>query len=385
VWQVTFGTMQQDMNEKQNRLNRYVRGWLILGLVLVFGQILIGGVTRLTGSGLSITKWEIITGTLPPMTTEAWEQEFALYKETPQYALINDGMSLSEFKFIYFWEYLHRLWARWMGLVFLIPFLIFWRKGMLSGRLIRQLCILVGLAAVTASFGWIMVASGLIERPWVNAYKLSTHLLLGFSVFLYLLHILVGAIWPHGVGPSRSKHHRNLVALLSLLVFQIFLGGMMSGMKAGFAYPTWPDMHGAWMPAMLGDVSHWTVENFVDYDETGFMVALVQFMHRITAYLLIIIGLRYYIRYRTAHVSPWYDRIHTLWIILLIIQVTLGILTLLGFQRGMPVALGSAHQMVALLLVSTLVVQWTWIMEARRSPRSVQVDEVGSVGQDTMR
>ena len=385
MWQVTFGTMQQDMNEKQNRLNRYVRGWLILGLVLVFGQILIGGVTRLTGSGLSITKWEIITGTLPPMTTEAWEQEFALYKETPQYALINDGMSLSEFKFIYFWEYLHRLWARWMGLVFLIPFLIFWRKGMLSGRLIRQLCILVGLAAVTASFGWIMVASGLIERPWVNAYKLSTHLLLGFSVFLYLLHILVGAIWPHGVGPSRSKHHRNLVALLSLLVFQIFLGGMMSGMKAGFAYPTLPDMHGAWMPAMLGDVSHWTVENFVDYDETGFMVALVQFMHRITAYLLIIIGLRYYIRYRTAHVSPWYDRIHTLWIILLIIQVTLGILTLLGFQRGMPVALGSAHQMVALLLVSTLVVQWTWIMEARRSPRSVQVDEVGSVGQDTMR
>lgn len=357
--------MQSVMKVEGRVLDRWVRNWLILGLVLVFGQVLIGGVTRLTGSGLSITKWEIITGTFPPMSTDAWESEFNLYKDTPQYALINDGMSLSEFKFIYFWEYLHRLWARWMGIVFLIPFVVFWRKGLLTRRLKRKLGILVGLAAVTASFGWIMVASGLIERPWVNAYKLSVHLLLGFSVFLYLLHILVDAVWLEGLEMKGRSQGKNALVLILVVIAQIFLGGMMSGMKAGFAYPTWPDMHGAWLPAILGDASHWTVENFVDYDETGFMVAFVQFLHRLTAYILIFIGLRYFLLFRKASSDPWYKRIHMLWIMLLIIQVAIGVFTVLAFRYGMPVALGSIHQMVALLLISSLVIELTWMHTGR--------------------
>jgi len=161
------------------RLSNYlpsVKIWLFIGLVMIFVQVLLGGITRLTGSGLSITKWEIVTGILPPMSQEAWQAEFDLYKATPQYQKINEGMSLSEFKFIYFWEYIHRLWARMMGFVFIIPFVVFLFKGHLDKALIKRLGGVVLMAAIVASFGWIMVASGLEDRPWVNAYKLSLHL-----------------------------------------------------------------------------------------------------------------------------------------------------------------------------------------------------------------
>lgn len=351
---------QQQLMQNETSLHKHVRVWLFLGLLLIFGQIMIGGVTRLTGSGLSITKWEIITGTIPPMDEESWIDEFGLYQQTPQYKLINKGMSLSEFKMIYFWEYLHRLWARWMGLIFLFPFLWFWRKGYLDPILLKRLGILVGLAAVTASFGWIMVASGLIERPWVNAYKLSVHLLLGFSVFLYLVYILVRELWPKGIGSVAINQRRDLLVLFLIIVVQVFLGGMMSGMKAGYAYPTWPDMHGSFIPDILHDRSQWTVHNFVNYDDNGFMLALVQWLHRSVGYLLIIIGLRYFITYRQEVNMPVYNIIHMLLIILLITQICLGIFTLLGFQHGMPVAFASAHQMCALLLLSIVCVQWTW-------------------------
>lgn len=326
---------------------------------------MIGGVTRLTGSGLSITKWDIITGSIPPLDESSWEEEFSLYRETPQYKLINKGMSLSEFKMIYFWEYLHRLWARWMGLIFLFPFLWFWKKGYLNPVLLKRLGVLVGLAAVTASFGWIMVASGLVERPWVNAYKLSLHLLLGFSVFLYLVYILVNEFWPKGVGTASVKQRRDLLVFIIMILVQVFLGGMMSGMKAGYAYPTWPDMHGSFIPEIILDGSQWTVHNLVNYDDNGFMIAIVQLLHRFVAYILIIIGLKYFYSYRHAVNKPVYNLIHTLLIILLITQITLGIFTLFGFQEGMPVALASAHQMCALLLLSICCIQWSWFKTER--------------------
>ena len=158
------------------KYRKAVKVWLIIGLVMIFFQVVIGGVTRLTGSGLSITKWEIVTGTLPPLSDSQWLEEFELYKATPQYQKINEGMSLSDFKFIYFWEYFHRLWARSMGFVFLFPFLFFWWKGWIDKPLMQRLGITVLLAAIVASFGWIMVASGLIDRPWVIAYKLTSRL-----------------------------------------------------------------------------------------------------------------------------------------------------------------------------------------------------------------
>jgi heme a synthase len=182
------------MNSHSSTDRKWITTWLFIGVVMVFFQILLGGITRLTGSGLSITRWEIVTGTVPPLNATEWQEAFDLYKETPQYQQINAGMSLSQFKFIFFWEYLHRLWARTMGFVFLFPFIFFlWRRS-LSKEILRRLLVVVILAAVAALFGWIMVASGLINRPWVNAYKLTVHLCLGISLFIFL-----GYTWLKGI------------------------------------------------------------------------------------------------------------------------------------------------------------------------------------------
>ncbi|MCB0588083.1 MAG: COX15/CtaA family protein, partial [Phaeodactylibacter sp.] len=229
---------------KGKRYPSVVKAWLVIGLFMIFMQVVVGGITRLTGSGLSITKWEIVTGTLPPLTAQHWEEAFNMYKATPQYAKINQGMTMSEFKFIYFWEYIHRLWARLMGFVFIIPLAIFWARGMVDRPLLKRLGVVFLLAALVASFGWIMVASGLIERPWVNAYKLTMHLSLALILFSYLLWTTFKTFQPR-----RPVLHSGLLkkaanAITVVVALQIVLGGIMAGTKAGLFYPTWPDMNG---------------------------------------------------------------------------------------------------------------------------------------------
>ncbi|MEL6124648.1 MAG: COX15/CtaA family protein, partial [Bacteroidota bacterium] len=267
--------------------------WLVIGLIMVYCQIVIGGITRLTGSGLSITDWDIVFGTLPPLSDAAWMTEFELYKATPQYEKINQGMEMGSifqagtFKFIYFWEYFHRLWARGMGFVFLFPFLFFYAKKWLPKSLLRNLGIVVALAGLAACFGWIMVASGLIERPWVNAYKLAIHLSIGISVFTYLLWTYLNYAHQSRVtvlGPLRSP--RWVYGLLGVICLQLFLGGIMSGMKAALIYPTWPDIGGEALPGVLLDRSQWTWTNFRDYDKGPFVFALMHFLHRGVAYAL---------------------------------------------------------------------------------------------------
>ena len=182
------------------KYNRIVKAWLIIGIIMLFFQIIIGGVTRITGSGLSITKWEIVTGTFPPLTESKWQEEFDAYKKTPQYQKINKGMMLgsvfdsSSFKFIYFWEYFHRLWARLMGFVFVIPLLFFYVKKWVDKKLLVKLSYVFLGATLAAFFGWIMVASGLKERPWVNAYNLSLHLGIALLTLGFLLHASLSLI-----------------------------------------------------------------------------------------------------------------------------------------------------------------------------------------------
>lgn len=263
-----------------------VRAWLLAGLVLIFVQVVVGGITRLTGSGLSITKWEIVTGTLPPLNAADWDEAFELYQVTPQYTKMNEGMSLGDFKFIYFWEYFHRLWARMMGFVFVLPLIYFVAKGWIDRRLGKRLAIVFGAAALTASFGWIMVASGLIERPLVNAYKLSMHLGVAFITFGILLWTV---LWAFDVRLSAKPAlgiRRLVYGLSAVLVVQILLGGMMSGMKAALAYPTWPDLNGAFIPGVLLDASSWDLDHVIHYDSDPFMSALVQLLHRTAGYVV---------------------------------------------------------------------------------------------------
>lgn len=333
-----------------------VKWWILIGVIMIIGQVVIGGITRLTGSGLSITEWEIVTGTLPPLNAAQWQDEFEAYQLTPQYKKINEGMSMADFKFIYFWEYFHRLWARTMGFVFLIPFVWFMRKGWIDKPLLRRLGITVLLAAIVASFGWIMVASGLKDRPWVNAYKLTMHLSLGCILYAYLLWTAFRVWMPvrtaHQQPASSSRLAWGVTALVSL---QIILGGIMSGAKAALFYPTWPKMNGEWVPSPIVDINMWNVNNFVQYDATLFLPALIQFVHRSTAYLLIVIVL--YFVY-TLYKHPIQKRLNTgIWMLItvLITQVCLGVATVVSSVGVIPVGLGVLHQAGGLAMLSAML------------------------------
>lgn len=340
-------------------MERLVRNWILLGIVLVFFQIVIGGITRLTGSGLSITKWEIITGTLPPVNSIQWEEAFDLYKATPQYQKINEGMALSDFKFIYFWEYFHRLWARMMGFAFIIPFIFFLIKGVFTPRLKRQLLAVFMLAILAASFGWIMVASGLINRPWVNAYKLSIHLNIALGLFALLVWIYYSLKFPKPNITIDSKTRRLAIIFTIVLAVQLFVGGVMSGSKAGLTYPTFPTMNGELIPSVLLNGANWNYDNFANYDQGYFMSAIFQFVHRIIAYILGVVGVVLTWKLGKYKEILILNRGRIVLISLLIIQILLGIFTVVNCVGNIPLWLGVSHQMGAIfLLTATLFIDY---------------------------
>jgi len=335
--------------------SKAVKIWLFIGLVMIVIQILVGGITRLTGSGLSITKWDIVTGTIPPLNETQWAAEFDLYRETPQYQKINEGMSLGQFKFIFFWEYIHRLWARLMGFVFLFPFLYFLIRKKIDRPLMLRLAAVVGMAAVVALFGWIMVASGLVERPWVNAYKLTLHLNLALFLFAILLHT-----WFYSLDPEhKSSYSSGLGMLLNvtliLLIGQLILGGVMSGMKAGLYYPTWPDMNGQLIPSLLLNSENWSWSNFKLYDIEPIAPALTQFLHRLFAYTLTGLGIAVFVRGSRAGIVPQYRLAVNIFFGVLIVQVLLGILTVINCIGSIPLWLGVMHQLGAIALLSSIL------------------------------
>jgi len=334
---------------------RAVKIWLMIGVFMVFMQVVIGGVTRLTGSGLSITEWDIVFGAVPPLNAAEWTVEFEKYKATPQYQKINEGMSMADFKFIYFWEFFHRLWARSMGFVFLLPFLFFYFKGWIDRPLLRRLGVVVLLAALAASFGWIMVASGLVNRPWVNAYKLTLHLSIALAVYSTLFWALLTTFthYPQVFHSLLLKKWGLWIAIL--LGVQIVLGGIMSGMKAGLFYPTWPQMNGEWIPAVVLQASEWNSLNFIHYDRGPFMAALIQILHRSLAYVLTIIVLWYFYKAVTnAPKGPFRSALPLL-PVMIFIQVLLGIFTLLYCKGTVPVGLGVFHQAGALVLLTIVL------------------------------
>lgn len=320
-------------------------------------QVIIGGITRITGSGLSITKWEIVTGVLPPLDAASWDVEFDKYKATPQYDLLNEGMSLSDFKFIYFWEYFHRLWARMMGLAFLIPAVIFTVRKWMDRRLWVKMAPVIGFAMLAAIFGWIMVASGLIDRPWVNAYKLSIHLSIAVATFAFLVRATLYSQLDKETSLTRHQIPRIFIGLGILLAVQIVLGGIMSGMRAGLVYPTWPDMGGELIPEILTRGEMWSISNLEYYERSAFAPALIQFLHRGTAYLLAVVV---YLAWRAYHQIgiDTSKRRFKIFAMLLGIQIIVGILTVVSCKGNIPLGLGVLHQAVALILIGSYVAVW---------------------------
>ena len=343
------------------------------GVVMVFMQVVIGGITRLTDSGLSITEWAVIQGTIPPLNADAWEiarQEYmqhAIGQVNMKWpaSVYPQGIPMDEFKFIYFWEYFHRLWARTMGFVFLIPFLIFLYLKKLSKALIIQLLKVVSLTSLVAVFGWIMVKSGLDtpELAWVNGYKLTIHLSLATMVFSYLWWVCLGVIQPQ-TQDGHNKRLRKFAGRITLIVcLQIVLGGLMAGIKAGLLFNHFPhmevdysDQSWIWIADVLKDQSMWTWENMRNYNASdGFAAAFIQLLHRGTAYLLCILIPLLFLNIKRIHHSKQLTIGAYSMLFILIFQVVLGILTLLNGVGQIPLFFGVLHQAFGLLLLASML------------------------------
>ncbi len=325
------------------RAPRAVLAWLLVLVLLVFAMVLVGGATRLTESGLSITEWDLVTGTLPPLSDAAWQAEFQRYQQSPQYEILNRGMSLSDFRTIYWWEWAHRELGRFIGLFYIAGFLWFAIRRVVPGRTIAVLAGMGVLLGMQGLVGWIMVASGL--EPGMTAVapvKLALHLTLAclFFATLVVMFVRLG-----GAGREAASPGVRLVAwLLVVLAFgQIALGGLVAGHDAGLTYNTWPLMDGRLVPRGLALLQPLWM-NLVDN------ITTIQFDHRIGAYVLAATVLAYAVVLRR---GPSLARGRALLMALLVLaQVTLGIVTLV---HVVPIELALMHQALALILLLTLV------------------------------
>ncbi|MBI1218896.1 MAG: heme A synthase [Rhodobacteraceae bacterium] len=337
---------------------RAIRAWLMLIFAMVTAMIIVGGLTRLTGSGLSITQWKPISGALPPMTAKAWADAFALYQHSPQYLIENKGMSLQHFQYIYWWEWSHRQLGRTIGLVWALGFFGFWAAGMIPTGWVRRLFALGVLGGLQGAIGWWMVSSGLTgDMTAVASYRLATHLGIGFVILgLTAWFILQMSRSEAALLQARRQGDRKLFGMatgvLHLAFLQVLLGALVAGIDAGRNYPTWPMMNGHFFPedAFKVDGALWRAF----FENAG----LVQFVHRMTAYLLVTFGVIVAIRARrSAHASI--RGAFAAMGAMLILQMTLGIFTAL---YAAPLHIAIVHQLGAVLL-------WVLILRARHTAR----------------
>jgi cytochrome c oxidase assembly protein subunit 15 len=325
---------------------RAVRAWLITVAALIAVMVLVGGATRLTESGLSIVEWKPITGTLPPLSEQHWTEAFEAYKTIPQYRELNAGMSLHDFKTIFWWEWSHRLLGRVIGFVYLLPFLWFLWRGAFDADLKRRLWIIFGLGALQGGVGWWMVASGLSQRVEVSQYRLATHLVLALVIFAAIVWTLRRLSDRRPV-PVPARLKLTAVVLLVLTFVQLYFGALVAGLRAGRVFNTWPEIDGGLIPAaarLWFEAPWW--RNLFDNP------LMVQFEHRMTAYALLALA--------TVHaVDAVRSRSEAARGALMLaaaiaLQAVLGILTLL-YQ--VPILLGLAHQAVAILVLTLAVLQ----------------------------
>lgn len=338
-------------------LRRQLAIWLLFTAVCVFGMVVVGGLTRLTDSGLSIVEWKPVSGTLPPMTTEAWDKEFADYKTSPQYQKINKGMSLDEFKGIFWLEYWHRVGGRAIGFVFLLPMVYFFMRYQLPRWVKWRLVGLFALGGMQGVIGWYMVKSGLVDVPAVSQYRLSLHLGVAFLIMAACIWVAreirdAGKAVAAYVPPA-TRFNIDIVsrfaAVVALLVFvQVVLGALVAGLDAGLAYNTFPLMDGRFVPKGLYVLEGFWRNHFEN-------ITMVQFQHRIGAYVLTaLIPLFALLAWPHAN-STGIKAAVVLVMALLLLQIALGILTLV---QGVPIVLASKHQAVAAILFALTV--WVW-------------------------
>ena len=314
-------------------ISKAVRAWLLTLALLVLLIVSVGGATRLTGSGLSITEWQPIVGTVPPLTDAEWQEAFAKYRQIPQYERVNRGMDLAAFKAIFWWEWAHRLLGRLIAMVLVVPLIYFLATRQLTPGLLTKLGALLLLGAAQGGVGWYMVYSGLSDRVDVSPYRLALHLGLAITIFGALVTL---AVAPDPHKPARARYgSRSAALIVALLFLQIVLGAFVAGLKAGLSHNTWPLMDGRLVPVGLGVIEPWYLNLFEN-------VMTVQFNHRVVAYLVLAAALAHAWRLRRS--EPRIRRGALLLAAAVCAQAGLGIWTLL---THVPLPLALAHQAFA--------------------------------------
>ena len=322
--------------------------WLLTGVGMIIVQVLLGGITRLTGSGLSITEWKPILGALPPMNEQAWLIAFEKYKEIGQFKHINFDFTLSDFKFIYFWEWFHREWARLIAVVFMGPFIWFIIKKKFRKEMINPLIILFLLGAMQGLIGWIMVKSGLNqENLYVNHIRLAIHFISALGLLCYTLWFALLLLVPTSAYVSDTKLHRLTLWILVLLVVQLVFGAFMAGLKAANFATTWPLINGEFMPSsMMND----TLSSFT-HDPLA-----VHFIHRNLAYILTAFFIFWYFKAKKINSTGLFKKVRTLPLLIVLLQVLLGIFTVLyANNKSALLWLGVAHQFTGMMLLLVTV------------------------------
>jgi heme a synthase len=357
--------MSDRMNNKIKPA-KIISWWLFIGVFMVFIQVMLGGITRLTGSGLSITQWDVVMGSLPPLDEQQWQKAFNAYQQFPQYKMMNNTMTLSGFKSIFWWEYIHRLWARLMAVVFLIPFLFFLFKRWIDKELGRKLIILFLLGAAQGALGWVMVASGLIDQPWVNPIDLSAHLILALILYVYLFGMALENSAPRRNPLTLLKYRGFSFVLMLILFIQLFYGALMAGNHAALFYPTFPDFNGSWLPDGLFKLSP-LISNFFQN------IAMIQLIHRSLGLLLGVLVFIFYFRIKKDEKTSLLSRAVLLLPVLVCLQILLGILVLLNSVGSIPVFLGVAHQMNAMLLLTDMALIYFEIQRVTPSVERIRV------------
>ncbi|PWT77488.1 MAG: heme A synthase [Bacteroidetes bacterium] len=340
---------------KSSSPSKAVAYFLLVGVAMLIIQVILGGITRLTGSGLSITEWNVVTGIVPPLNEQQWAEEFDKYKASPQYHLLNSDFTISNFKSIFFWEWFHRFWARLVGVVFVVGFVYLIYKRELKNELIRPLFILFLLGGLQGAIGWIMVVSGLTgDAIYVNPVRLMVHFIFGLGLICYAFWVALQLLIPEDQLVVDKPIRRMTFILLICLFFQLCYGALMAGYKAANVAPTWPTINGDWYPRSMF-INKPLLINFVDNKIT------VQIMHRFFAYLIFFLTIAWTFRAYKLVASRTFRQARWLPMVLVFLQVVLGICALLsstGIIANQWVLfdwIALFHQLVGMLLLLTMI------------------------------
>ncbi len=329
----------------QQQWDRQIANWLVLCALVIFGMILLGGVTRLTHSGLSMVEWRPLVGVIPPVTDAQWIDVFDKYKQFPEYQKVNLGMTMGEFKFIFYFEYAHRVLGRLIGLLYLLPFLYFWYRGRVRQGLMPSLLLLFGMGGLQGLLGWYMVKSGLVDDPNVSQYRLTAHLGVAVAIYGVMLWVAFDLLFGGEARHKNPRLARSGLWLCGLVYLMVLSGGLVAGTRAGFAFNTWPLMGSGFLPPGLYAMEPGWLSAFED-------LGTVQFNHRMFAYLLALVVGGFSFAALRRDIPPAARSGVFLLLAALALQVILGISTLL---MKVPVSLGAAHQGGAVLLLSAAV------------------------------